>query len=138
MERFVPDEAERARLNEFVAPAEGLWPDEFDAAQTEVLLRGFPRGELEDKWVVYTDEVSADGRTTVHFHRSWTGLQVVSVDLELTATGSRCILATWETDDSGIATPTEQFARETFREVCRTVLGMPAADAQHLPKPPGA
>ena len=48
------------------------------------------------------------------------------VDLSLMPTGSSVVTATWETDTSALRTPTEQFARETFAEVCLWVLGFGA------------
>ncbi|CAN5628731.1 hypothetical protein BH10ACT7_BH10ACT7_16450 [soil metagenome] len=127
-ERYIPDEAERARFKDFVAPQNGVWPDRFDAAQTLLLLNGFPRGAMEDKWIIYSDDPRPDGTTSVHFHRSWTGLQVVQVDLALDADGSRCVGATWEMDTETLKNPSEAFARESFVEVCRWVLRMKPAD----------
>lgn len=126
-ERYIPEDFERERFKPFVAPASGVWPGVFDGTQTLLLLRGFPRGEMEDKWIVYSDDVTSGG-ASVHFHRSWTGAQIVQVDLQLTDTGSRIAKATWETDAAALKTPTEEFARSTFAEVCRWVLGMSAAD----------
>ena len=120
-ERYIPDADELARLKPFIAPASAAWPLEFDAAQTLLLLRGFPRGEMEDKWIIYSDGL------TVHFHRSWTGGEIVRVELELTEGGSRVIRAMWETDAAVIRSPTEDFARATFAETCRWVLGFTAA-----------
>lgn len=50
--RFVPDGDERNRFTGFVQPRSARWNDEFDDAQTQSLLRGFPRGQMEDKWIV--------------------------------------------------------------------------------------
>lgn len=120
-ERYIPEADELSRLKPFVAPASAAWPLEFDGTQTLLLLRGFPRGEMEDKWIIYSDGLS------VHFHRSWTGAEIVRVDLSLAAAGSRVVEATWETDAAALRNPTEQFARETFAEVCRWVLGFELA-----------
>lgn len=122
--RYIPEDYERERLHGFVKPASGAWPDVFNDEQTQALLRGFPRGEMEDKWIVYSDDLSDAGATSVHFHRSWTGQEIICVDLQLTATGSRLTRATWETDAAALKTPTEAFARESFVECCRWVLGM--------------
>lgn len=124
-ERYVPNDAYRATLHDFVAPATGLWAILFGPMQTEVLLRGFHPEEMEDKWVVYSDDPSGDGTTSIHFHRSWTGNKIIQVDLELTATGSRCVGATWEMDGEIVKGASEEFARQTFVEVCRWVLRMP-------------
>lgn len=127
-QRYIPDEAERSRFKDFVAPQSGVWPDRFDPAQTLLLLNGFPRGEMEDKWIIYSDDPRPDGTTPVHFHRSWTGVQVVQVDLAVDAHGSRCVGATWESDPETIRGAGEEFARSTFLEVCRWVLRMKPAD----------
>lgn len=127
-ERFVPDDFERERFREFVAPQSGVWPDRFNPTQTLLLLNGFPRGEMEDKWIIYSEDVRPDGTTSVHFHRSWTGQQVVRVDLALDADGSRCVGATWESDTDAIRGASEEFARSTFLEVCRWVLRMTQTD----------
>lgn len=123
-ERFIPDDDERARLAGFIRPQSGVWPDRFDIDQTRALVNGFPRRDMEDKWVIYSDDLRADGTTTVHFHRSWTGLQVLSVDLLVDETGSSSIAARWEMDPDALNNPSEEFARTSFSEVCRWVLGM--------------
>jgi hypothetical protein len=124
-DRWIPDADERARLHPFVASSpSAAWGDVFDDAQTTALVRGFFAEVMEDKWSICSDDVSASGATSVHFHRSWTGAEIVRVDLQLTETGSRLTAARWETDPATVKTPTEQFARETFLEVCRWVLGL--------------
>ena len=122
-ERFIPDADERLRLKPFVSPASGVWLDRFDAIHTERLVRGFPWRDMEDKWVVWSDD-SRPGWASVHFHRSWTGAELIRIDLELTDTGSLCRRATWEMDPGTLTDPSEAFARETFLEITRWVLGM--------------
>ena len=132
VERFVhtegtpdltPDELEALQhCSQFGRPASAGWSDKFTDAQTQALLRGFPRGEMEDKWIVYSDDLTVAGATSVYFHRSWTGSLVLKVDLQLTDAGSRCTCASWETDPAIITGADEQYARETFLEVCRWVL----------------
>lgn len=123
-ERLVPDAAALSRLKPFSEPASGTWSDTFDDAQTRALLNGFEPEVMEDKWLIYSDDISDAATTSVHFHRSWTGQQIVRVDLQLTATGSMLTQATWEMDDAGLKNPGEAFAREMFLECCRWVLGM--------------
>jgi hypothetical protein len=128
-ERWIPDAHEREKLHGFVAPESSTrWPDVLDGTQTGVLLRGVGWQEMEDKWVVYSDDPAPDGTTSVHLHRSWTGYEIVRVDLQLTSTGSRITRATWETDSERVKGGTEDFARSTFIEVCRWVLRMEPAD----------
>jgi hypothetical protein len=118
--RFVPED--RSKLHDFIAPESAPWNQVFDEEQTLRLLRGFEPEVMEDKWAVYSDGL------TVHFHRSWTGAQIVQLELELTETGSRAVRGTWETDAATLKGGSEEFARTTFAEVCRWVLGMtPAA-----------
>ncbi|MGV8884019.1 MAG: hypothetical protein ACOH1T_00330 [Microbacteriaceae bacterium] len=119
--RWEPTDEERERLLAFTTPGSGPWPMEFDAHQTRSLLWGHHAGAMEDKWNVYS-EVSGS-TASVHFHRSWTGLQVVQLELELTETGSRVIRATWELDASDIKEPSEDFALGQFVAVFRHVLG---------------
>jgi hypothetical protein len=124
-ERWVPNEREREQLHGFAAPESTTgWGDVFDVEQTATLLRGLPWREMEDKWVVYSDGPSADGVATVHLHRSWTGFEIVRVELRVTADGSRITGATWETSTEIVKQPGEAFARSTFLEVCRWVLRM--------------
>jgi hypothetical protein len=128
-ERFVPTAEQRAGFHPIVAPESSTrWPDVFDETQTAVLLRGVGWQEMEDKWVVYSDDPAGDGTTTVHLLRSWTSNEIVRVELQLTATGSKLVRATWETDPERVTGGTEDFARSTFIEVCRWVLRMQAAD----------
>jgi hypothetical protein len=124
-ERWVPDERERERLHGFVEPESTTgWDDVFDADQTATLLRGMPWKEMEDKWVVHSDGPSADGLASVHLHRSWTGFEIVRIELRVSAEGSRITRATWETSTEVVKDPGEAFARSTFLEVCRWVLRM--------------
>ena len=120
-ERWDPSPERRLTFKPFTTPGSGPWPMEFDAEQTRSLLWGHHAEAMEDKWNVYAD---VDGDTaSVHFHRSWTGLQVVQLDLELTATGSRVTRAHWELDGSDIKEPSEDFALGQFVAVFRHVLG---------------
>ena len=120
-ERWEPSAEARAKFRPFTTPGSGLWPMEFDADQTRSLLWGHSAREMEDKWNVYSE---IDGSAaSVHFHRSWTGLQVVQLDLELIDTGSRVVRAHWELDDSDIKQPSEDFALGQFVNVFRHVLG---------------
>ena len=119
--RWEPTPEKRLGFKPFTTPGSGLWPMEFDAEQTRSLLWGHHADVMEDKWNVYAD---VDGSAaSVHFHRSWTGLQVVQLDLELTATGSRVVRAHWELDGSDIKEPSEDFALGQFVAVFRHVLG---------------
>ena len=122
VEQYIPDADELARVQLMVAPATAAWADRFDLAQTAALLRGFPRGEMEDKWIVFADDPAPSGSTAVHFVRSWTGAEIIRIDLQLTDKGSHTTLASWETDAERIKNPTEEFARTTFVEACRWVL----------------
>lgn len=123
-ERYVPDADERERMHSFAVPESAAWSYSLDPVQTLALLRGFPRGEMEDKWIVYSDDPQADGTTSVHFHRSWTGAEIVRVRLQLDDTTSMVTLGTWETDPEILKQPTEAFARESFETACEWVLGV--------------
>ena len=122
-ERYEPTAEELETFEQIAAPGVGPWLDVFDDAQTRSLLNGFPRGEMEDKWIVYSDPISESGTTSIHFLRSWTGNETIRVDLQLTETGSRVTRGLWETDPERIKNPSEEFARQTFVEICRWVLG---------------
>ncbi|CAN5260991.1 hypothetical protein BH11ACT4_BH11ACT4_13750 [soil metagenome] len=117
-ERYIPDTDECASLRDFVRPESGDWPDVFDEAQTGALLNGFPCGEMEDKWIIYSDDISDAATTSVHFHRSWTGQEIIRVDLHLSATGSTLTRATWEKDAATLKNRGETFARDTFVKCC--------------------
>ena len=122
--RFVPDADALARLHSFVEPGSGVWPYAFGDAQTGALLDGFEPEAMEDKWLIYSDDISDAATTSIHFHRSWTGQEIIRVDLALTATGSTLTSAMWELDAAVLKNPGEEFARSTFVECCRWVLGV--------------
>ena len=129
--RYIPTPEDLARFSSFVSPASGAWSYHLDASQTAGLLRGFEPDAMEDKWFVYSDDVSESGAASVHFLRSWTGRPIVTVTLQLEDVGSRVTQATWETDAAHLVTPTEAFARSTFEECCVWVLRIarPVADS---------
>jgi len=38
---------------------------------------------MEDKWFIYADGPDVSGSATINFHRSWTGLKVAEVDIQI-------------------------------------------------------
>ncbi|HEX3532389.1 MAG TPA: hypothetical protein VH988_35460 [Thermoanaerobaculia bacterium] len=52
------------------------YSEEFSSEEFEKISRGLITEEMEDKWFIYLDE------TTLHLHRSWTGICIYYVELE--------------------------------------------------------
>jgi hypothetical protein len=122
-DRYIPTPEDLARLKPFLTPASADWSYDLNEAQTAALLRGFCAEEMEDKWNIWSDDVSGSGATSAYFCRSWTGKLIVQVDIQLSDAGSRVVHATWEMDSTAIKEPSEAFAREQFEECCAWVLG---------------
>jgi len=127
-ERWVPDESERRRLLPMQRPAGTPLAADFDPVQTALLRRGVGWREMEDKWVVWSDDPDADGRFAVHLNRSWTGFEIVGAELQLDPDGSsRLTRLVWETDPDRVRDMDQPTAWGTFVEVCRWSLGMTAS-----------
>jgi len=52
------------------------YSEEFSSDEFEKISRGLVPQEMEDKWFIYLDG------TTLHLHRSWTGICIYQVELE--------------------------------------------------------
>jgi hypothetical protein len=124
VERFVPTADERAKFLPIAVPQSADWRYDLDANQTQGLLRGYQAHEMEEKWDIWSGDVSDGGATSVSFCRSWTGRTIVRVDLQLTDAGARVVCGTWEMDPATVKTPSEQFARDAFENCCAWVLGI--------------
>jgi hypothetical protein len=123
VDRYVPTPEDLARVKPFLSSASADWSYDLDRAQTAAVLRGFRAEEMEDKWNIWSDDVSESGATSIYFCRSWTGKLIVRVDIRVSDAGARVVHATWETDSTAIKDPSETFARRQFEECCAWVLG---------------
>ncbi|KAK4496154.1 hypothetical protein PRZ48_012133 [Zasmidium cellare] len=86
----------------------------------------------EDKWFVYADGPDARGAAKLHLHRSWTGVKVIELDLQVEC-GEACIThISWEDASSG----GEEEAKSEALIVCDWVLNvdLDAAGCEGVPK----
>jgi hypothetical protein len=128
-ERWIPTDDERAKFVPMHLPLDAVFRSDFDPVQTSVMLRGVGWQEMENKWVVWSDDPDADGRLDIHLNRSWTGNEIVRARLQLAADGSSQLLRlTWESDAARIKDMDQAVAWTTFVEVCRSTLGMKPSD----------
>lgn len=125
-ERYVP--APTHRLTPIRRPAEAAWAVKVDHDGVERLLRGYPPREMEDKWIVASDGPDENGSFTVHFHRSWTGLEIARMEMATIPTGARVTRLVWETDPEVIKDASAEGAKRMVATVARWVLGYGRAD----------
>ncbi|PFH61686.1 hypothetical protein XA68_16569 [Ophiocordyceps unilateralis] len=108
-------------------PTSAAWQVEIPPADVSKLLDGLRPQMMEDKWFIYADEPDGQGRTAVHFCRSWTGDEIFLLNLVAAVDASRALVAdqparltdiVWE---AGRMRETE--AKQTARELCTNLLG---------------
>jgi hypothetical protein len=78
-------------IKSFTNPTTINWVVQIPNSETVArLLHGFRPIETEDKWFIYAKGPAADGygtTATIHFHRSWTGIEMAAVKIELSNPG---------------------------------------------------
>jgi hypothetical protein len=116
----------------FHKPVTSSWNVKIQKSQLPLLLQGFRPREMEDKWFIYADGPDAEGRITLHLHRSWTGVKVAEIVVEAGPTEGKggsdeplqITKIIWESDQDVVRYESEREAKETARETCRWVLGV--------------
>lgn len=127
--RYVPTPDDLARVHPIARPEVDAWSYALDEAQTAALLNGFRATAMEEKWNIWSEDVSPSGATSVTFARSWTGQVIMRVDLQVAGSTSRVVSAIRETDPAHLKDTSESFARWTFEGCFPSVLGVPPPTA---------
>jgi len=68
-----------AQVHPLENPATAQWDLPINHTDYTKLLKGFQPQDMDDKWLCLTDEPDAQGNTTVHAYRSWTGQEMISL-----------------------------------------------------------
>ena len=124
----------------FNSPKRSAWVVPIPSDQLTKLLNGFRPSAMEDKWFVYADGPDAEGHAALHMYRSWTGYEMIKLDIEVAdeekkgaGAGKTQITAiTWESDEEKIKNPSEKLAKEMALEVCNWVLGVKFTESADL------
>lgn len=124
------------KTHPFQKPVTSSWSVPIQPSQLSTLLNGFWPRELADKWFVYADGHDAEGHAVLHLHRSWTGMKIAEVAIEICVAGSesapegpaRITGIIWESSEEVIKRQDERGAKETVSEVCRWVLNVERPD----------
>lgn len=115
-------------------PTTAPWNLDISRSDVEKLLRGFKPTAMEDRWVCSADAPDARGDFMVHVHRSWTGDEVLRMNVVLAvpdgAEGSAHTKEhhatindiTWDSGENSFLA-TEEEAKDLATGVCRGVLG---------------
>ncbi|KAF4828239.1 hypothetical protein CGCTS75_v007593 [Colletotrichum tropicale] len=115
-------------------PTTAPWDLNVSRDDVEKLLRGFRPAAMEDRWMFRADEPDVRGDFVVHVHRSWTGDELLRVNVVLAAPGGGAPPAntnephasitdiTWDRGDGGFLS-TEAEAKELATDLLRNVLG---------------
>lgn len=115
-------------------PATAFWNLIISRSNVEKLLKGFKPASMEDRWMCRADKPDARGNFVMHLHRSWTGSEVLRMNLVLAVpdgdeasarTDERHATITEITWDRGEGSflATEVEAKDLATGVCRGVLG---------------
>lgn len=116
------------------SPATASWNLGISRNDVEKLLKGFKPAEMEDRWVCRADVPDARGDFVVHMHRSWTGDEVLRMNVVLAAAAGDGASAhtneryakisdiTWEGGE-GSFLASEVEAKDLATGLCRGVLG---------------
>lgn len=124
---------------EFVTPATSPWDVKLTGEKVERLRLGFKPMAMEDKWFVFADGDEVDGQEgkagemRVHFFRSWTGMKIFELVVELDESkerkdgkgderGGKIKELRWESSPEMVGDEGEEGAKEMVTEVCRWVL----------------
>ncbi|MCJ1434120.1 hypothetical protein MMC27_003486 [Xylographa pallens] len=125
------------KTSPFHDPITSAWTVRLEPSQLAKLLDGFLPREMEDKWFVFADGPDPEGHVYMHFYRSWTGIKVAEVDIEIGDSsggdGLHCAAhmtsVTWEaSQEVTCGRQDERSAKRTVREVCRWVMGVELPD----------
>jgi ADP-ribosyl-[dinitrogen reductase] hydrolase len=120
---FVPTEEQRQQFKPINSPKTLTVNWKLDQEAYKRLQLGHVAHEMEDKWNVYME----DG--TVHFHRSWTGMELFRFTLQPAENGSYTVSQFEVEQDPERYTETdEQAIRNTLSEVLQAVLGVGLAN----------
>ncbi|KID73523.1 uncharacterized protein G6M90_00g061490 [Metarhizium brunneum] len=108
-------------------PSSATWQGDISARDLAKLVDGVIPRAMEDKWFIYADAADGQGRVAIHFCRSWTGAEVVLLNIvvSLDAAGSvdmdapaRVSGVTWESRGQD-----ETEAKLLVRDLCSDLLG---------------
>ena len=107
-------------------PASTPWEGDISSSDLAKLMHGRIPETMENKWFIYADAADARGKVTIHFCRSWTGAEIVllNISVSLNAAGSVDLSApakilgiTWASDCQ-----TEEEAKLVVQDLCRGLL----------------
>lgn len=113
-------------------PVEAAWDQVVPRTEAPKIINGFKPGAMEDKWFVYSDGPDANGKVTMHMHRSWTGFKLFEVtmqiemneDFEPADKDAQFTKIIYETDETKFRNPGEGSAKTMALEVCNWCLGV--------------
>jgi hypothetical protein len=95
----------------WVDPTLGPW----SAARSQPSRSGrLSVDRTSQRWLAYSDDISDAATISVHFHRSWTGAQIIRVDMQVADIGSTLTRATWAMDAAVLKNPGEAYGCDTL------------------------
>ncbi len=98
-------------------PATAQWDLSISDADLEKLKAGFEPQMMEDRWRVSTTDQSESDTTSIHFVRSWTGIELYVLHVKPSdggsiGSGAKVKAITWEQNKGGIRISEEQGKKE--------------------------
>lgn len=119
LEQFVPSEEQRQQLKPMNTPRIIPVDWKIDQETYKRLQLGHISQDMDDKWNIYTEN------DTVHFHRSWTGMESFRFKIQRAENNRyRIIQFEVEQDLERYNETDEEEIRGAFDEVLRAVLGI--------------
>ena len=99
-------------------PATALWDLSISDTDLDKLTAGFEPQEMEDRWHVTVTDQSQNGTSSIHFARSWTGIEHYVLLVKpndggsSSGGGAKVEAITWEQNKGGIRISEEQAKKE--------------------------
>jgi hypothetical protein len=117
-------------------PTTAAWNIPISRNDIEKLLRGFKPAAMEDRWMCHADVPDVHGNFVVHIYRSWTGDEVLRMNIvsavqpdrdqvseDTKACQATITDVTWDRGEEGSFLATESGAKDLATGICQGVLG---------------
>lgn len=92
------------------------------------LIAGFRPESMDDKWFIYSEGPNDRGKLLVNLHRSWTGIKVAQVVVDVTSGSEHIDSITWNNGEQTSRLSSHE-AKETVAGTFKWVLGVKFPEA---------
>ncbi|KAI1339134.1 hypothetical protein F5Y15DRAFT_94985 [Xylariaceae sp. FL0016] len=103
-------------------PATASWGQPITRADFKRLQEGFQPRDMDDKWVCSVDGPTREGKLVVHFCRSWTGIEHITLKVKGDKKASEIVEITWE-KGTGELKRSEEEAKDLATILSKNLMG---------------